>query len=191
MKKFLLSICLIATTSLSAFAQTEYSGSYDIYGLGSDKSQVKKFTHSVEIGLGNEFQLGYRIHRNFNKYLTWDMFGFQWANDWGESFHYMDSGRRFDVSNEIGLTTGIRGKLPLNRSVKLFAALNLGYGQTFADEKYGDGYNTYHDDDTWPGFLTDLSLGISFSKFSLSYAFQHVTNEYSHTDHVVRLAFTF
>ncbi len=210
MKKFLLSVCMIAVSSLSAFSQTIYSSDNDIYGLSGKNSDVKKVTFSIEAGLGNEVQVGLRAHLNFNKYLTWDMLGVQYAFDlWGNSKRRMNGDYSydrwtFDTTNEIAITTGIRAFLPLGRSVKLFAALNLGYGQVWAEEEqmylrneYYGGYYTHsrytydYFFNSHPGFLTDLSAGICFSKFSLSYGFQHVTSDYSHMDHVGRISFTF
>ncbi len=226
MKKLLLSVCMIAASSLSAFSQTEYSGSYDIYGL-DQKPQIKKVTFSIEAGLGNEIQAGLRAHLNFNKYLTWDMLGVQYAYDmWGDDEQVLertennshkfsnDDKATFDPYNEIAITTGIRGFLPLGRSAKLFAALNLGYGHVWANEeytresrewipgRYNNGYytsghyetrtKTTEGEDAYASFLLDTSVGISFTKnISLSYSLQFVTGDYSHLDHVARLAVTF
>ncbi len=192
MKKLLLTVCMIAASAFSALAQTEYSG-FEIYGLGN-KPRVKKITHSFELGIGNEIQAGYRIHYNFNKYLTWDMLGLQYANDcWGDDERdvYSDDEEDdaiFDAFSEIAITTGVRGFLPLGSSVKLFAALNLGYGHVWAEEC--DYYNDYYDE-AYLGFLTDFSVGIRVKKISLSYGLQHITHRFSHIDHVARLAVTF
>ncbi len=202
MKKILLSLCLLAGCSLSAFSQTEYSGSYDIYGLGSDKSsKVKKITHNLEAGFGNEFQIGYKVQLNFNKYLAWDMLGVQYTYDYGDDCYDLEDGgynyNAFDVTHEIGLTTGLRAFLPLSNSVKLFAAYNMGVVVITASEFEcdGDSHGYYGDEEysTEPHFLADFSVGIYVAKkWSLAYGFQNTSaGAYSHKDHTFRVGFTF
>lgn len=145
--------------------------------MGSTTMMAQKekgLTWAVEGGIGSELELGGRAQYNFNQYLAWDVLNVKYAFDWGDHAN----------AHEWELTTGLRGYSPsFGPNLKVFAALDLGYGGIKVAEDHVDATHC---------FALDFTVGLQVYKgLYLGYGFGGLFNDGSHKDHLLRVGYTF
>ncbi len=152
MKKILATIAVVMLSATSMMAQNPDKG----------------LSFAVETGIGTEWEIGARGQYNFSKHFAWDVLSLKYARD-------------FDEFNEITLETGLRAFSPeFGPNLKAFAALDLGYGNAFAN-----GGSSSH-------FALDFTLGVYVYKgFYVGYGLGYLSGDIGHTDHVLRIGYNF
>ena len=175
----------------------------DYYGLNTT-SVRESTTFSAELGVGNQFEEGLRMQRNFNKYLSWDILGFKYGCDYthdcGNDSYDVDGCR-----HELDFTTGLRAFTPKfgKSTVKLFGALDMGYGlgkgDYYREEWHYSHYGSYttrnYISDCTHHFVVDFTIGFQFcDRFYVAYGVKGnvAGNERGqHTDYTFRLGMDF
>lgn len=153
MKKFLTLIAVMLLGAASMMAQNPDKG----------------YSWAVEGGVGTEVELGGRVQYNFNKYVAWDILNAKYALDYDKYYN----------TNEITLTTGVRGYSPtFGADMKAFASIDLGYGA-----KFRDGNN-------WNAFALDFNAGVYVWKgLYAGYGFSTMAHDGHHCDHLFRIGY--
>lgn len=143
----LVAILFIAFLCVPGFAQkTNVYEGFDIYGLDTAK-KPKKNSFAIDLGIAQQFKLGVRWQRNFGRYFAWDILAFKYTRDWSEeNWNYSDGGKA-DNTNEIALTTGVRGFTPAfaNKKLKGFLSFALGYGGCWHNGYWHKDYSYWYD----------------------------------------------
>lgn len=142
-----------------------------LLGAASAKAQNPEgLSWALEAGIGTEFEVGGRAQYKLNNYLAWDVLNLKYAYDYGDY-----------AVNEITLTTGLRGFSPkFDNGMRLFGALDLGYGNMFRDS-----HNT-------SCFALDFTVGVYVTKnLYAGYGLGVLAKDGSHTDHLLRVGYNF
>ena len=161
MKKFFSMVVVMLLGATSLMAQAPEEG----------------LSYAVETGIGTEWQLGGRVQYNFNEYIAAEgvlRYAYDWDRTkiWGTTFktHW----------NEITITAGARGFSPsFGPDMKAFANFGIGYGAMFNNG------NTNC-------FAIDFGVGVYLWKgLYAGYGLEALCNGGSHTDHLVRVGYSF
>lgn len=194
----LVAILFIAFLCVPGFAQkTNVYEGFDIYGLDTAK-KPKKNSFAIDLGIAQQFKLGVRWQRNFGRYFAWDILAFKYTRDWSEeNWNYSDGGNA-DNTNEIALTTGVRGFTPAfaNKKLKGFVSFALGYGGCWHNDFYSY-YSSYRDEEQSSHCAIDFTFGLQIcDRFSIAYGLDAMQGDNSEFDmdkvgHSLRLSVNF
>ena len=198
----LVAILFIAFLCVPGFAQkTNVYEGFDIYGLDTAK-KPKKNSFAIDLGIAQQFKLGVRWQRNFGRYFAWDILAFKYTRDWSEeNWNYSDGGNA-DNTNEIALTTGVRGFTPAfaNKKLKGFVSFALGYGGCWHNDYWHNDYSYYY---SYYGVELSNHCAIDFTfglqicdRFSIAYGLDAMQGDNSEFDmdkvgHSLRLSVNF
>lgn len=186
-KRYLLAVVMLWLGLCTTQAQTVYESDSDIYGLGTQKT-VKKFTHLIELGLSKGFEASYKVQRNFNPYLTWDILGFKYALEDDYLPNDYEEGWDADLGHKISIVTGIRAYTPKFGQWRGFAALDLGYQHDFYGACEHDYWWYDEVDDRKPHFISEFTIGLQYKKFHFGYGFTAPNDAYNF--HLLRFGLT-
>lgn len=197
----LVAILFIAFLCVPGFAQkTNVYEGFDIYGLDTAK-KPKKNSFAIDLGIAQQFKLGVRWQRNFGRYFAWDILAFKYTRDWSEENWNYSEGQA-DNTNEIALTTGVRGFTPAfaNKKLKGFVSFALGYGVCWHNDYWHNDYSYYY---SYYGVELSNHCAIDFTfglqicdRFSIAYGLDAMQGGNSEFDmdkvgHSLRLSVNF
>ena len=200
--RHLVAILFVALLCVPGFAQkTNVYEGFDIYGLDTAK-KPKKNSFAIDLGIAQQFKLGVRWQHNFGRYFAWDILAFKYTRDWSEeNWNYSDGGNA-DNTNEIALTTGVRGFTPAfaNKKLKGFVSFALGYGVCWHNDYWHNDYSYYY---SYYGVELSNHCAIDFTfglqicdRFSIAYGLDAMQGGNSEFDmdkvgHSLRLSVNF
>lgn len=139
------------------------------------KNPCEKYDFGLELGYGYDSSLNgvFRGQWHLNKYITWDMLQWRWAQDLNNAY---DS-HKFSMTN--ALTTGLRVYTPtFGPGMKLFASTGAGWGHYCTWDKPEKKWS-------WKGpekynktnnLAADFGGGLFWQCFYISYNYQHLHN---------------
>ena len=195
----LVAILFIAFLCVPGFAQkTNVYEGFDIYGLDTAK-KPKKNSFAIDLGIGQQFKLGVRWQHNFGRYFAWDILAFKYTRDWSEeNWNYSDGGNA-DNTNEIALTTGVRGFTPAfaNKKLKGFVSFALGYGSCWHNGYCQNDYSMTYGVEKSNHCAIDFTFGLQIcDRFSIAYGLDAMQGDNSEFDmdkvgHSLRLSVNF
>ncbi len=194
----LVAILFIAFLCVPGFAQkTNVYEGFDIYGLDTAK-KPKKNSFAIDLGIGQQFKLGVRWQHNFGRYFAWDILAFKYTRDWSEeNWNYSDGGNA-DNTNEIALTTGVRGFTPAfaNKKLKGFVSFALGYGSCWHNGYCQNDYSMTYGVEKSNHCAIDFTFGLQIcDRYSVAYGLDAMQgcaqDEIDKVGHSLRLSVNF
>ena len=155
-------------------------------------SNPPKFTHEVELFIGDGWGAGYQLRKDFNQYIGWDIIGVSYMSE-------------FKSPGKIGIVNirplGVKAYTPAYKAIRGYVGLKLGY--TFGYEKYY--YNQYFYINNQKYFEAhtnyykehffglDFSLGVQVHKnIAIGYNLNYITNHDGKlVNHMAKISFLF
>lgn len=138
------------------------------------KNPCEKYDFGYDLGYGydSSFNMAIRGQWHLNKYITWDMLQWRWAEDFNNSYDF----HKYSMTN--ALTTGLRVYTPtFGPGMKAFAAAGAGWGHYFTWDKAEHFLGKVDHCSKTHNFAADFSAGLFvWHGIYLSYGYQLLHN---------------
>ena len=155
-------------------------------------SNPPKFTHEVELFIGDGWGAGYQLRKDFNQYIGWDIIGVSYMT-------------RFESPENIGLVNirplGVKAYTPAHKAIRGYVGLKLGYSFGYEKDYYNKYFyindNIYYETHSLyykeHFFGLDFSLGVQFHKnIAIGYNLNYITNgDGGLTNHMAKISILF